>query len=150
VSEGVGLHLSAVTPEVLEPLLKLQMDEKQKLILILQMVGMQTIAYLRSLTSEMRPPGRKPSGIKTGVRRAHPGHWADLSGQLANAYSWEVIDRGNEVVLVLRNSAEYAMWLELRDGFFVLSGVTEPGGPVMKALEVIVPQVAPGWSVRIA
>jgi hypothetical protein len=128
-----------------ESVAALEEDALRKLELILEAVGASTIAYLRSLTSEMRPPARG----KDEYRRAHPGHWADVTGQLANSYSYEVERRGDdEVVLILRNDAEHAIYLEAREGFFVLSGVADPGGPVEQAIRRVVPIVAPGWEVR--
>lgn len=143
------LRLSVESRGVRESIAALQLDERQKLALVLQRVGIETIAYLRSLTTEMRPPARRfPGAPLGGMRRAHPGHWADVSSQLALAYSWEVEERGDEVVLALRNSAEHAVFVEARDGFFVLSGVADAGGPVEQALRKVIPEIAPGWVVR--
>ena len=129
---------------------RLALDAHAKMYLVAEAIGVETIAYLRSLTSEMRPPARVP-GTKTvtGVRRAHPGHWADVTGQLAASYDHEVQRIGrSEVVLSLMNHAEYAAHLERRDGYYVLSGVTDPGGPVEQALIRAVQKHAPGWEVR--
>jgi hypothetical protein len=128
----------------------LAIDAAEKMALVAEAIGVETIAYFRSLTNEMRPPARVP-GTKatTGVRRAHPGHWADVTGQLAASYDHEVERVGKaEVVLSLKNYAEYAAHLEARDGFFVLSGVTDPGGPVEQALRRAVAKHAPGWEIR--
>lgn len=137
------LSLQAEKPEILSSLRKLQISDLEKAERILEMVGIETVAYLRSLTNEIRPPA-KPGG---NTRRAHPGHWADVTGQLALSYAWEVVRVSDvEVRLVLSNSAEHAIWLELREGFFVLTGVTESDGPVEQALRRIIPQIAPGWT----
>lgn len=117
--------------DVIEQLSQTSMAFEDIAYRILQMVGDATIAYLRSYTSEMRPPARSGD---TKERPAHPGHWADDTGALAGAYRYEVQRRGGEVRLVLLNDMEYAIYLEVRDGFFVLSGVTDPGGPVENAL----------------
>jgi hypothetical protein len=111
---------------------------------ILDAVGAETVAFLRSLTSEMQPPA-KPG---EPARAAHPGGWADITGQLANAYAWDVSTDGDGVRLVLSNNMEYAAALDAKDGYFVLSGVTEPGGPVEAALRRVVAMVAPDWEVR--
>jgi hypothetical protein len=141
------LRLSIQHGDYVRRIAAVQMDTVEKITLVLEQVGIETIAYLRSLTNEIRPP------VKEGdaERRAHPGHWADRSGQLAGAYSWEIERRGRtEMALIFRNTAEHAMWLEVKEGFFVLHGVTEPGGPVQQALKKVIPQIAPGWTVRLA
>jgi hypothetical protein len=113
--------------------------------LMLMAVGEKTVAYLRSLTSEQRPPVKR-SGP---VRSAHPGHWGDVTGQLANSYGYYVYRSPGELQLVLYNTAEYAIFLEQHEGFFVLSGVTESGGPVEMAIRHAVAAIAPDWRVVI-
>lgn len=127
------------------PMLKaVQADTDTKIRLLLEAVGVETIALLRSVTNERRPPVRRGEG----ERSAHPGHWADITGALANAYAFSVErDPQGGWVLILTNSMAYAAYLEARDGFFVLSGVLEPGGPVDRALRAALAQVAPGWTV---
>jgi hypothetical protein len=113
---------------------------------VLSEVGRQVIDYLRSLTSEMRPP------VQAGgaMRAAHPGHWADVTGALAAGYSFKVEDVENGVQLVLLNDVGYAAFLEAHDGFFVLKGVADEGGPVSLAVRTVVPEIMPGWEVRNA
>lgn len=142
---GLGLKFVAAEPDVVSAIEALQADATDKIEVILQLVGAQTIAYLRSLTEEIRPPAFRGGPM----RRAHPGHWADVTGELAREYSWEVERPGDDVVLVLRNDSGHAVWVEIREGFFVLSGVAEPGGPVEAALKAVIPRVAPGWVVRL-
>jgi hypothetical protein len=122
----------------------LEMDANEKIRNLLELVGAEVIAYLRSLTGETRPPARS-GGVD---RKAHPGGWADVTGMLANSYGFDVSRAGDGWVLRLFNTAEYAAELEARDGYFVLSGVTDPGGPIEQSLRRVVPQVAPGWVVR--
>lgn len=144
---------------------ELEADNAKKMLLVLETVGLDTVVYLRSLTGEMRPPVRKGEP----PRRAHPGHWADISSNLANAYRFEIwagsqkvrwMNEGREVsvagaivntkdlkgpyTLMMINDMEYAAYLEAREGYFVLSGVTNPGGPLEKALRRVVRQI-PGW-----
>lgn len=111
----------------------------QKAVRISQVVGIETVMYLRSLTDVMRPPVRKGEG----PRQAHPGGWADVTGNLANAYGAEVQSFGDEVVLLLTNTMEYAAYLEARDAYYVLEGVAADGGPVQQLMERIVARVAP-------
>lgn len=139
------LTLQAVEPDVLSAVKKLQLDASRKLELLADMIGADVIAYLRSLTSELRPPA--PG--KHDPRQAHPGHWADVKGQLAGAYGYEVERRSDaEVALILKNGSEHALWLEIKEGFFVLRGVAERNGPVAQALRKVIAAVAPGWQVE--
>jgi len=52
----------------------------------LDAAGFQYVDFLQSLTLEMRPPVKKGEG----PRRAHPGHWADITRNLANSYVHDV------------------------------------------------------------
>lgn len=90
----------------------------------LELVGTRVVNYLRSLTESMRPPVRSGEG----PRQAHPGGWADVSGQLAISYHYEVRRLGPTTFeLILSNNAEYAEALEARDGYFVIAGVFDSG-----------------------
>jgi hypothetical protein len=113
---------------------------------VLSEAGRQVIDYLRSLTGEMRPP------VEAGgaMRPAHPGHWADVTGALAAGYDFRVEDTNDGVQLVLLNDVGYAVFLEAHDGFFVLKGVADAGGPVSQAMRSVVSEIMPGWEVRNA
>lgn len=138
----------------------------EKATMILEAVGIQTVAFLRSLTEKMQPAvggeqlvefttadGRQVSftayeGSDEQERAAHPGGWADVSGDLARAYAWTVTKEQGGSTLTLSNHMEYAAALEARDGYFVLKGVMDPGGPVEMALREIIRQVAPDWELQ--
>lgn len=159
------LQLSVAKPDWTKQIAELELDMATKAELILESIRVEVIAYLRSLTDELRPPLRRSArtgrlyqpSVRRGKdgslrqslgteppRRAHPGHWADVTSQLALSYEGEVQRIPGGARLILRNGAEYAAALEARDGFFVLSGVAEAGGPIDQALAVVVPRVAPG------
>jgi phage gpG-like protein len=140
-----GVQVSPVIG-LAEALQTIEQDASRKIELVLRQTGILTIQYLRSLTNETRPPWRKGEG----PRRAHPGHWADITGRLANGYAWDVgpSDDGGWALL-LSNDTEYAAALEARDGFFVLKGVAEPGGPVERMLRQAASVTAPEWEVRL-
>jgi hypothetical protein len=125
---------------------ELQEADRVRMRRLLAIVGQQVVDYLQSLTEEMRPPVRAGGA----QRAAHPGHWADVTGELARNYRWHIEDTTTGVRLVLSNETPYAVFLEAHDGFFVLSGVADEGGPVQKAMREVMPQVAPGWEVRYA
>lgn len=142
------LALSVDQPDWVEAIQAIEADAASKLRMVVEAIGPEVVAYLRSHTSEMRPPARIPSTrTRTGPRPAHPGHWADVTGQLAASYASDVQGDARSVTLTLSNSAEYAVHLERREGFWVLSGVMDPGGPVEQALRRAVQRYAPGWEV---
>ncbi|HMB77133.1 MAG TPA: hypothetical protein VKN76_12085 [Kiloniellaceae bacterium] len=58
--------------------------------LTLEKAGFDLVAYYRSLASELRPPVRAGEGY----RKAHPGHWADITGNLASSYRFRVNKAG--------------------------------------------------------
>jgi hypothetical protein len=125
---------------------ELSASDRAQMRAVLSAVGEKVVEYLRSLTSEMRPPARAGGA----ERAAHPGHWADVTGELARGYRWRLEDTFDGVQLILENDVGYAAYLEAHDGFFVLRGVADAGGPVSKAMQEVVSQLAPGWEVRNA
>lgn len=52
----------------------------------LEKSGFDLVAFYRTITSELRPPVRAGDGM----RQAHPGHWADITGNLASSYRFTV------------------------------------------------------------
>jgi hypothetical protein len=128
---------------VLEAVKEIQTDQRRKLEKVMQYIGIKTIAYLRELINETRPPIRKGEP----ARRARQGHWADNTGNLARAYSWDVAVHSDGVTLTLMNNMEYAAALDAKEGFFVLRGVTDKGGPVERMLRDAVKAIAPDWEI---
>lgn len=163
----IKMHLSIDEDSFRAEWAALEGDPLVKVAQMLELTGIETVAFLRSLTGNMQPPRNKGEG----PRRAHPGGWADVTGNLANAYSFEVTAGGarlvwgpegpttgtedqpvatvprpvgigviprkiiaRDVTLWLRNTMDYAAALEAKDGYFVLSGVAEQGGPLDAAL----------------
>lgn len=126
----ISVKFTVDKPGVVEALAASSQAAQDKAEMLLASVGIETIAYLRSFTSESRPPARKGEG----PRPAHPGHWADVRGQLALSYGYRVERIGTVSRLVLFNDAEHAIYLEHMEGYFVLQGVTDPGGPVVEAV----------------
>jgi hypothetical protein len=111
---------------------------------LLDLLGAEIIVHLRSLTDRTRPPVRKGEPR----RAAHPGRWADVTGVMANSYAWQVEVDSDGGRVILSNSAEYAIYVDAMDGYFVLRGVTDRGGPVEEILRRVIAQVAPEWEVR--
>lgn len=113
---------------------------------ILHLVGADLVAWLRSYTNEWRPPA--PGGA--GMRRAHPGHWADITHKLEQGYGFRVEGgAGKSARLIIFNTTEYAVYLEAKEGFFVVSGAIAPNGPFAETLRKVVARHAPGWRVNM-
>lgn len=147
--------------------LRLEMEAMRKVAMLLEVTGAEAVAYLRSLTSQVVPAARSGEG----ERRAHPGGWADITGNLANAYAFEVLAKGtrlvwstegpttgtedspvgveaqpnvqgsvprsldtDELILALSNSMDYAAALEAKDGYYILTGLADAGGPLESVL----------------
>ena len=128
--------------EGLDELLRsMEIEAKDRLVLLMQEIGERTLEFLRSYTNQTAPPIRKGDP----PRRRHPQYWADRTGDLARAYDYTVTVSGNVVNLTFANDMGYAAELEGRDGYFVLKGVTERGGPVEAALRQALAIVAPDW-----
>jgi hypothetical protein len=86
--------------------------------------GDRTVKALQDYTGEMRPPVRAGDP----PRPAHPGHWADISFDLRDNYGYVVVNNRLGVRLRVWNKSDHAIYLEHREGYFVLTGVFEDGG----------------------
>lgn len=136
------ISFQATTSENLDALLAdLEWETEDIIEAVLIGVAEEALAWLKSHTSEMRPPAKTGEGD----RLAHPGHWADVTGQLVNSYSYRVVKTRVAVILVLQNNAEYAVFLENRHGYFVLGPAIDPGGIVETAMREALARIAPNW-----
>lgn len=158
----INFTLQVEEEDFLREIAALEMDVSRKLAMTMDQVGWETVTFLRSLTNETSPPARpgEPS------RRAHPGHWADITSNLANAYRFELYANGQlirwstegpspslggfvpsqisfPIELKFLNGMEYAAALEARDGYWVLQEITGQGGPVARAIRTVLARIAP-------
>jgi hypothetical protein len=111
--------------------------------ILLDHVGASVVEYLRSYTNEWRPPERGG----TTRRRAHPGHWADITHDLEAGYHYKIERNAEGVTLALLNDSGHAIYVEAMDGFYVLKGVTDKGGPVEQAIRTMILRYIPGAQV---
>jgi hypothetical protein len=124
-----------------ESFAEIEASTYDKALLMLRETGELTVEYLKSETSERRPPYYAGGPW----RLAHPGHWADRSETLRDAYRYTVEIAPPKLNMINDDPGGYGALLEKRVGFFVLSGVTDPGGPLEKALQRAMGVVAPDW-----
>lgn len=165
----IDFTLEVEESEFLEELADLEMEIARKLLMTMDQVGWEVVAFLRSIGHGTRPPARpgEPS------RSAHPGGWADVSSNLAGAYRYELYAGGQLVrwsttgdtpqqggaipsgmipfPLELRflNGMEYAAALEARDGYWVIREITEAGGPVQRTMRTVVRRVDPDGAIEV-
>ncbi len=100
-----------------------------KIRLVFEAVGTAMFDWLNSLSKEERG-------------------WASITGHLADSYQPPKVEKIKDGWrLTLANTAFYSVFLEARDGKFVLSGVTDPGGPFEQKLREVCAEVAPEFIV---
>jgi hypothetical protein len=138
------LEFEAGSFDFLDALEALELEAIDSLFLALDSIGRETIEYLKSETDEVRPPAYSGGP----ERQAHPGHWADVTGDLKRGYRYTVDRRRTaNPTLKLENRSGHAAILEERDGFFVLSEVMDKGGPVERAMKRAVHRFFPGSTI---
>ena len=119
------LSLSVNNKEFIAKIHKHEKDVVQRAKNVLEKTAQEAANYAKSLTSATQFPARKGEGL----RKAHPGGWADDTGALATS-----IQAGNVkitrsdvsvefgVMVSIDGSMEYAEVLDERDGYSVLGG----------------------------
>lgn len=86
----------------------------------LEDAGDEIIEYLRSYTGQLKPDGRMK----------HPGEWADITYHLKESFYNNVTKTEVGWVLTVGNDAEYAIYLDRKQGYYVLSGVLDREGDI--------------------
>lgn len=129
---------------------------------ILNLVMLDVVTYLQSYTSKKNPPRyrrkfflnvdsarvkvtKKNVGSISPDRPAHPGGWSDVEGDLRKGYYGRVEKgEGGGWKLIIGNRNEAAAFVEAMQGLFVVTGVFEKNGPVIRALNKYLKMYAPG------
>jgi hypothetical protein len=123
--------LTASQPDWQKAVQEIALTTEAKARFILESVGPDVVAQLEALTEQKRG-------------------WISRSGELAGSYAFEVKPFRGGAMLILRVDADHAIYLEARDGFFVLNGVMDRGGPVETALREVCARIAPEFTVLVA
>lgn len=127
--------------------------------MVLELVRKDVLYFLKSYTDVQRPPRyqrkftydatlrrvKVSNADRTGWRPAHPGGWADVSLDLKAKYYTEVTWEQNGWRLTIGNRSEHAVYVEARDGYFVVHGVLEPNGPVARAIRKAIKELGVQW-----
>jgi len=149
---GMRLFRSQLeSPDLRQFIKNIEQSTDQTVQDILEFVRVDMLRYLKDYTDVMRPPDFRVSyygGDPKAPRPAHPGGWANISKELMKGYKAEVTRNavGNHV-LTIRNDSPAAVFVEAKEGFFVVTGIMEPGGPVDWSLRRAIKRLAPGWKV---
>lgn len=135
-----------------------EIDAHENALLLLTFIGEEVITFLRSYTGNEVPEhkskiprhplqeeGKARPEPYLGTRATHPGGWADVSGDLMRKYKYRVENDGDAWRLSIINNSDHAVYVEAMDGFFVVNGVLDQGGPVHKALIKAMAKITPGW-----
>lgn len=124
---------------------KIAADESAVARLVLEAVGADVVAYLKTYMANANPPHKTtppPPGPYT------PGGWRKITGSLTAGYQppkVEAISGGWR--LTIENTDDTAFIMEARDGFFVVNGILDRNGLVHQRLMDVIPRLAPGWAV---
>jgi hypothetical protein len=116
---------------------------------ILEFTKSDVLTFLRSYTNVYRPPRYERKfrldaqsrrikinpGSQEDWRPAHPGGWADVEYDLAEKYFSRLVWTDGAWELILGNYSDHAVYVEQKDGFFVLESVLDPGGPVFRSIQ---------------
>ena len=147
------------SPDMRQFIKDIEASTDEKVGIIMEQVGIEMILFLKSYTTRMQPPDYRVTyygGDKTAPRPAHPGNWADISGQLRVHYRHKVekLATGNWSLAIWNDATaedghNLAAYVESREGYFVVTGIMEPGGVVMWTLQRAIKRICPDWNVHL-
>lgn len=112
---------------------------------VLHIASELLLKYVKSYTNQLAPPDSQ----HRNVRHTHPGGWADVSHDLQDKYFSSVQLEGNAWTMTIGNNSAHAVYVEARDGFLVVHGLTEVGGPVEQAIRRAARLANKGWKVHV-
>lgn len=143
---------SFASPDLRQMVRDIELDQDELIREVLTRIGKDLKTFVQSYTNVMRPGDyRAQFGVfayltppdRTKVewsafakwwdipRPAHPGGWADITGDLRLKYEVSVTKDGEaDYTLTLQNTSDHAAFVEARHGFWVVTGVFDPGGRV--------------------
>lgn len=156
---GARLFRSSLeSPDMRDFIKRLEESMESTIELVLNVVLQDMLTFLKGYTNVIRPPDYRVSyygGDPKAWRPAHPGGWADISRNLVTHYKGEVYKtaKGNWSMLlwndaVTEKGENLAMMVEAHAGFFVLTGLFQPGGVVEWTLARAIRRLAPGWQLK--
>lgn len=106
-----------------------------------EVLAVETVNWMRSTDPRKTQP---PARAGEGERVAHPGGWADITGNLQSQYKYRLTRYPRYIELMWMNVAEYAKYLDGKtragglpiagggDAYWILSGIlTEKDSPLL-------------------
>lgn len=102
-----------------------------------------TLDYLFSFVGGTNPPpASDPDGLE---RPMHPGGWSDIKTEMVNSYFGKVEpDAAGGWRGEVGNDDPDAPYLEGMKGYYVVTGINLPDGPLGEAVEQFARQINPG------
>lgn len=107
-------------------------------------VAVSIVNHARSTGGYGTQPGAARTKAGTYIPRdersprpAHPGGWADITGNLANSIKGKVETHGYSVHIVVQATMEYAAALDAKTGYDVLGGADQLARQYIKKHEHI-------------
>lgn len=146
---GVKLFAAQVEePDLLDMIKNISTNSQDQVRAVLEFARTDLLVFLKSYTNVYRPPRYQRKfrlndqsrriavdpGDRQDWRPAHPGGWADVENTLRDNYYVQLNWVGNAWQLLAGNRAPEAVFVEAMDGYFVVSGVMEPRGPVGRSI----------------
>jgi Bacteriophage HK97-gp10, putative tail-component len=115
---------------------------------VMHVVGAVIVDWLKSTDPKFGHAAQLPGD--TGPREQHPGGWADRTSRLSRGYRYKVIVRTGQYILRFSNNTEYAAFLDVHEGRFVLKGVADSSkAPAVRELEKALRIALPDWNVSL-
>lgn len=154
------------SPDYREFVNNIEMSMGERVQTILRLIGVEVRVYLQSYTSKRNPPryrkkytyGDSGERLKKLYkyeqralqpdRPAHPGAWSDVSKELMEGYYVQVKKNDVDWELVIGNRSSHAVYVEAKDGYFVVTGIMDPGGPVDRAIRRAFKLMGATWKIQ--
>lgn len=133
-------------PELQDLIREISNSTTDQIRAVLEFARTDVLVFLKSYTNVYRPPryerkfrldaaSRRVAVVPgEGMRPAHPGGWADVEFDLRDNYYSQLNWVNGGWQLLVGNRSEHAIFVEAMDGYFVVSGIMEARGPVMRSI----------------
>lgn len=118
---SLGFYVEDNLPSVIVSFERFKRNLNAAIIHAFDEVAADMIEHAQDYTGKLRPPvyaGNPP-------RPAHPGNWADITTVLVQGFTYSVKWQGHELHFVFGNEVEYALYLEKKEGYWVIGGLYE-------------------------
>jgi len=123
-----------------------RMDMRTAVEKVLFVVGTELVNWLKSTDPSFESVGPKVDRRGGHSVDVHPGGWMDDTTNMRDRHGFKVMRTTRGYRLRLFNDAEYAVYVDALEGYFVLDGVDEIARKeIDKALKIALPT----WRIRL-